>query len=194
MGVDVHSHIFLTSTLDGGERLLSPHTRLLLEENIRYPLVRSLGGPQSRTARCGKRNYLLTLAGLHSYVTVLSIQYSCSCVEWAIPAMFSEVRVLICNWFQNEYLWIAGLWLLEWLYGLCIRGSWFFTLRLLPLSNRHYITPFSTAHNVFGFREEVVLGILFQTIAEMPVSLELFVLVAAIIIRPIQEYGLYFNF
>jgi hypothetical protein len=58
-GVDVYIHIFLTSALVGGEWSVSRSGRFIFWEKLpRYPLDRSLGGPQSRSGRLGEKKVL----------------------------------------------------------------------------------------------------------------------------------------
>jgi hypothetical protein len=51
---------FLTSAVDVGERSASRPGRLTPWENPLYPLVRRLGGPQSRSGRCGEEKKILS--------------------------------------------------------------------------------------------------------------------------------------
>jgi hypothetical protein len=58
-GVDVYIHIFLTSALAGGEwSALRPGRFTSGEKSLRYPLDRSLGGPQNRSGRRGEEKIL----------------------------------------------------------------------------------------------------------------------------------------
>jgi hypothetical protein len=51
-GLDVQTHVFLISALDGGEWSVSRPSRFTPEgKNPRYPLERRLCGPQSRSGR-----------------------------------------------------------------------------------------------------------------------------------------------
>jgi hypothetical protein len=54
-GMDVYIHIFLTLALVGGEWSSShPGSFATGERSSRYPLDKRLGGPQSRSGRCGE--------------------------------------------------------------------------------------------------------------------------------------------
>jgi hypothetical protein len=57
-GVDVYIHIFLTSSLVGGEWSASCLGHCTPGKSSWYPLDRRLGGPQSRSGRHGKEKIL----------------------------------------------------------------------------------------------------------------------------------------
>jgi hypothetical protein len=57
-GVDVYTHISLTTALVGGEWSASRPGRLPRGERLRYPLDRKLGGPQSLSGRRGEEKIL----------------------------------------------------------------------------------------------------------------------------------------
>jgi hypothetical protein len=46
-GVEVQSHIFLISALNGGEFSASHLSHFTSDERLQYPLDRRLGGPQN---------------------------------------------------------------------------------------------------------------------------------------------------
>jgi hypothetical protein len=54
VGLEVQIHVFLTSVLDGGEWLASHPDRFAPAKQPRYPLDRTLYGPQSRSGRSQK--------------------------------------------------------------------------------------------------------------------------------------------
>jgi hypothetical protein len=54
-------HAFLTSALDGGEWSVLRPGLFTSGQKTLYPLDRRLGGPQSRSGRCGEEKYFLSL-------------------------------------------------------------------------------------------------------------------------------------
>jgi hypothetical protein len=61
---------FLASSLDGCGWSASRLGRFILQgKNPRYPLDRRLGGPQSRSGRCGLEKNLLPLPGIEPQIS-----------------------------------------------------------------------------------------------------------------------------
>jgi hypothetical protein len=67
-GVDVLLHSFLTSALDEGEWSARGSDSLPPGKELRHPLNRRLGGPQSWYGRVGEENNLLALPGLEPWI------------------------------------------------------------------------------------------------------------------------------
>jgi hypothetical protein len=80
-GVDVYSHIFLTSALAGGEWSTLPPWPLYPQ----YQLYRSLCGPQSRSQRRGEQKILDLTGTRNSDLSVFQPVVS-RYTDWAIPA------------------------------------------------------------------------------------------------------------
>jgi hypothetical protein len=64
---------FLTSVLGVGEWSASRPGRFTPGEEPQYPLDRRLGGPQSRSGRCGEEKNLLPLPGIETRLSSLSL-------------------------------------------------------------------------------------------------------------------------
>jgi hypothetical protein len=78
---------FLTSALHGAEWSTSrPGPSILEEKSPRYPLDRRLGGPQSRSGRCGVDKNTLPLPGIEPWLS--------SPKPVAIPTELSRLRII----------------------------------------------------------------------------------------------------
>ena len=62
----VQDHVLLHSVLHGGNCSASSTANLPAEMIPRYPLAKSLGGPQSRSVKYGEEIYLIHLLGIES--------------------------------------------------------------------------------------------------------------------------------
>jgi hypothetical protein len=58
---------FLISALNDDDWSASRPGRFTPDGKPRFPLYRRLGGPQSRSGRCGVENYLLPLPGIEPW-------------------------------------------------------------------------------------------------------------------------------
>jgi hypothetical protein len=88
VGVNVYTHIFLTSALVGGERSASRPVRFAPGKEPRYPVDRRSGGPQNRSGRRGEEKILYPTGTRNSDPLVVQP------VAVAIPALpFQWVKV-----------------------------------------------------------------------------------------------------
>jgi hypothetical protein len=79
--VEVQSHTFLTSALEGGEWSNSHIGRFNSGGEItRFPLDSGLAGPLTRSRRCEEKRRLLSLSRTEPQPTARSF------ADWAIPA------------------------------------------------------------------------------------------------------------
>jgi hypothetical protein len=106
-GVEVSLHTFLTSALDGGEWSVSLCS---LVKSPQYPLYRRLGGPQSRSGRCGRTPliqfvgssfYWLRYAGKKMETSALSRD------EWSASrsVLFASLYCVISCKLSPEIMW-----------------------------------------------------------------------------------------
>jgi hypothetical protein len=82
--VDVYNHFFLTSALTGGEWSASLPDRFTPGKSPRYPLDRSLGGPQSQSGQHGEEK-ILDPTGTRTPTSVVQPVLGLY-TEYAIPA------------------------------------------------------------------------------------------------------------